>query len=93
MAKWIKTNGDVIDVSPKENGKTFSLDELKAFVGGWIECVTLNDKQVMIVNEEGKLNGLPYNLMATEIIKLAFQPCDDFIVGDALLCNIGTEID
>ena len=83
----------MIALSSFVNGKTFSLDELKAFVGGWIECVTLNDKQVMIVNEEGKLNGLPYNLMATEIIKLAFQPCDDFIVGDALLCDVGTEVD
>ena len=49
--------------------------------------------QVMVINEEGKLLNLPYNAVATEAFRMAFQPTDDFIVGDALLCEIGTEID
>lgn len=96
MAKWMKANGDVIDVTPKNDGKQFTLDELKEFVGGFIEYVYLpNCKQVIIVNEDGKLMNLPYNTVATEVMALAFQPnsVNDFIVGDALLCEIGTEIE
>lgn len=93
MAKWIKTSGEVIEVSPKNEGEVFSLEELKGFVGGYIECVFLNDHQVLVLNEDGKLMNLPYNAVATEAFRMAFQPTDDFIVGDALLCEIGTEID
>lgn len=93
MAKWIKTSGEVIEVFPKNDGEVFSLEELKGFVGGYIECVFLNDHQVLVLNEDGKLMNLPYNAVATEAFRMAFQPTDDFIVGDALLCEIGTEID
>ena len=93
MAKWIKTNGEVIDVTPKNEGKTFTLEELKEYVGGWIECVYLNKHQVLVVNEEGKLLNLPYNAIATEAYRLAFQPNNDCIVGDALLCTLMSEID
>lgn len=93
MAKWIKVDGNVVEVSPKNAGRCFTLDELKSFVGGWIECITVSPKQVMVINEEGKLLNLPFNAVATESFRMAFQPTDDFIVGDALLCEIGTEID
>ena len=93
MAKWIKASGEVVDVSPRNEGQTFTLDELKEFVGGWIECVYLNKQQVMVVNEEGKLRNLPYNAIATAAYQLMFQPTNDFIVGNALLCDYGTEID
>lgn len=93
MAKWIKTNGMVVDVKPKNEGQTFTLEELKEMVGGWIECVYLNRRQVMVVNEEGKLLGFDYNVAATEVYRLAFPMIDDFIVGDVVLCEIGKEID
>ena len=93
MAKLIKADGNVVEVSPKNAGKCFTLEELKGFVGGWIECINISHKQVMVINEEGKLMNLPYNAVATEAFRMAFQPTDDFIVGDALLCEIGTEID
>ena len=93
MAKWIKADGNVVEVSQKNAGKCFTLEELKGFVGGWIECINISPKQVMVINEEGKLLNLPYNAVATEAFRVAFQPTDDFIVGDALLCEIGTEID
>lgn len=59
MAKIFKTDGQVISVQPK-NGKDFSLKELKAIVGGYIEIIRMNDKY-MVVNEEGKLDQLPCN--------------------------------
>ena len=93
MAKWIKADGTITIVHPKNKGQEFTLDELKSYVGGWIECIFLNQRQVMVINEEGKLRGLPYNTIATEAYRMAFQPTDDFIVGDALLCDYGTEID
>ena len=93
MAKWIKADGNVVEVSPKKECKCFTLEELKSYVDGWIECINISPKQVMVINEEGKLMNLPYNAVATEAFRMAFQPTDDFIVGDALLCEIGTEID
>ena len=93
MAKWIKTSGEVIEVYPKNDGEVFSLEELKEFVGGYIECVFLNDNQVLVLNEDGKLMNPPYSHIATEVYNIAFQQNRDVIVGDALLCELGKEID
>ena len=37
-----------------------SLKNLQTTVGGYIETVTLADDAVIICNEEGRLQGLPY---------------------------------
>ena len=79
MAKIIKTNGEVLEVEPK-NGTDFSLEEMQAIVGGYIEIVSLGD-DLMVVNEEGKLIGLPINDVATAMIT------NDIIVGDVLICK------
>jgi hypothetical protein len=84
MAKIYKINGETEDVTPK-NRKSFSLEELQSFVGGYIEMVYLKDKKIMIVNEEGKLNGLPANVKATEIFDENFPDSFDVIVGDVLI--------
>ena len=34
MAKWIKADGNVVEVSPNNAGECFTLEELKGFVGG-----------------------------------------------------------
>ena len=75
------------EVSPK-NGTDFSLEELKSFVDGWIEIVDLRDGRLMVVNEEGKLLGLPLNLLATVEYQKTFGPIDQ-IVGNALVCKKG----
>lgn len=86
MGKIIKTNGQVIDVEP-ENGLTYELQQLHDIVGGYIELVRLNNKEYMVVNEEGKLYNLPFNAMATSLYhKEVPQAKDDFIVGDVLVC-------
>ena len=87
MAQILYASGDVKNVEPK-NGKDFQYEELKEIVGGYIEIVYLSDKQIMVVNEEGKLIGLPFYLMATEAYRLATQPNNDTIVGDVLLCDV-----
>jgi hypothetical protein len=66
------------------NKKDFTLKELQAIVGGYIEMVFLNNGQIMVVNEEGKLEGLPLNVRATEIIRRNGK--EDTIVGDVLVC-------
>ena len=85
MAMIIKTDGQVISVQPK-NGKNFSLKELKEIVGGFIEIIRMNDKY-MVVNEEGKLERLPYNAPATGLY-WGNVGCNDYIVGDVLVCGI-----
>jgi hypothetical protein len=54
-------------------------------VGGYIECIYLKDGKVLVVNEDGKMLGLPENQKATSII--IEQGRYDFIVGDALLID------
>ena len=80
-----KANGEVIETSPK-NGTYYTLEELKEIVGGYIEIVRLNKNEIMVVNEDGKLNNLPYNKKATGLLRLRTNT-DDFIVGDALVCD------
>jgi Domain of unknown function (DUF3846) len=64
MAQLIKTNGDVSTVLPK-NGKYFSLKEMQEYVGGYIEVVRFTGgKEVMIVDEEGKVKGKELNRAA-----------------------------
>lgn len=70
----------VIDYSGNE------LENLQSHVGGWIEQITLSQgNYTMFVNEEGKLNGLPYNMKATALFIANFPTTDDIIVGDVLI--------
>ena len=85
MAKIYKTDGSIVNVEPK-NGNDFELQELNDIVGGYIEIVHLNDKQIMVVNEEGKLYGCEYNDKATELMRANIMTYD-YIVGDALVCD------
>jgi hypothetical protein len=80
MAELIKSSGEITPIAPK-NGKSFDLQELQGYVGGYIELVRLSDGKVMVVNEEGKLHGLPVNQMASAIY------LRDSIVGDVVVCT------
>ena len=85
MATIVKTNGEEVDVQPK-NGRDFSLKEVQDIVGGLIEVIPYGTKELMVLNEEGKLINLPVNNVATDLI------CGiDDIVGDVLLCK-ATEV-
>lgn len=85
MAIIIKTDGTILEIEPV-NGKDFKLEELNAIVNGYIEIVYLNDGQIMVVNEEGLIKGLPYNKEATRRVFMGtYLPY--YIVGDVLVCN------
>jgi len=78
------------EISP-ENGESFTLAELNEFVGGHVEMITFPSGRMIVINEEGKLNGLPVNYFATkewlkEFPPEQYQP-EDFVVGDAIICD------
>ena len=82
-ARWIKADGRELAISPAK--ARFSLKELQAAVGGYIEHVNLDhtgEDQVMVVNEDGKSLELPINKVASLI---ACRP----IVGDVLVTAKG----
>ena len=85
MAEIIRTDGTRHAVAPA-NGEYFTLEEMQAAVGGLVQIVELDDKQSMILNEEGKLLDQPYNEEADEIFHQHFVTLD-YIVGDVLLCE------
>jgi hypothetical protein len=61
------------------------LDELQRAVGGYIETLTLiPGKAVMIVNEEGRILGLPVNPAASAL-------AGTLIVGTALIVGVDGE--
>ena len=58
------------------------LESLQEVIGGHLEMVSLPDLDaVMIVDEEGKLKGNPYN----------FTIRNDDIVGTVIFCGVGDE--
>ena len=88
---YVKANTDqdqfkIID----DESKTPSLKEAQDFVGGYVECITFPTGDVLIVNEEGKLMGLPLNPEATLLWKITFDNDNyvtgrkDFVVGPAI---------
>lgn len=85
MGILMKANGDVSEVYPTKKGHGFSLKELQGFVEGYIEIVGIG-KKFLVLNEEGKLNGLEINLKATEIFQKHYG-VTDVIVGDVLLAD------
>ena len=58
MKVIIKQPGKELEVAEIEN----TLPALQRAVGGYIETVTLATDCCIICNEEGRLEGLPYNL-------------------------------
>ncbi len=85
MAEIIKTDGTRIDAVPG-NGTDFSLEEMQKIVGGLVEIIDLDEDKCIILNEEGKIDKLPFNEEATKIFHSYFKT-DDYIVGDVLICD------
>ena len=68
-----------------------TLKEAQAYVGGYVEGISMPNGDYLIVNEEGKLKGLPFNEEASKLWKDTFDNDnfitgrDDFVVGNAIL--------
>lgn len=77
-----------IRVLVKEPGKEaelrempYTLKALQSAVGGYIKTVTFAEDCTLVVNEEGKLKGLPMN----------FRIFGDVIAGTAVLAGVNGE--
>lgn len=84
-AKHMKTDGTITLVKPK-NGKKFQLEELREYVGGYIEIKKIG-KWWMVLNEEGHLVKLPLNDLATGIYNAHYNN-NHPIAGDVLFCRL-----
>lgn len=80
---------NAIILEPNKKAKVVKIDEslasLQAIVEGNIEaCYPSDDPIVMIVNEEGKLDNLPYN----RGLKNPDGTIYDFIAGTAIIASV-----
>lgn len=90
--RWIPVilpNGS-LNVYAVLEGRTATLEWLQDQVGGYIETTpTCLSGLVMVVNEEGKLMGLPFNDTATDLGR-SLHEC---IVGNAVIMEVkGSEL-
>jgi hypothetical protein len=81
-ATLIKTDGTRKPMAPA-NGKHFDLKELQQAVGGYIE-IRYWGEMVAVMNEDGKMQGLPVNPTAT-LLGRGFLHNGDEVVGDIVL--------
>ncbi len=85
MAEIFRALNDKTEQVQPKNGNDFSLEELQAIVKGYVQTVYLSNDKVMVMNEEGKLLGLDYNMKATMLLRL--NGYYDYVVGDVLICE------
>ena len=89
MTKEIKNTAklQIIENSKHEP----NLEAAQKFVGGMVEGITFPNGDYLIINEEGKLMGLPLNEQASKLWKDTFDNDNyvtgrkDFVVGNAIL--------
>ncbi len=68
-----------------------TLKAAQDFVGGYVEGITFPNGDYLIINEEGKIMGLPLNPEATALWRATFDNDNyitgrkDFVVGPAIL--------
>ena len=90
MTQQVNTTADqfkiIEDVKDEPDYKAVS-----KFVGGMVEAITFPNGDLLLLNEEGKLMGLPLNPEATALWRAHFTKethingYDDFVVGPAIL--------
>ncbi len=87
-AYYITVGGDFKEIIPR-NGKEFHLAEVQKLVEGLIEIVYLNDKQIMVINDEGKYTK-KYNVYASAIADIHHVlAVGDYICGNVVICPSG----
>ena len=88
-ARLLKASGEVMEIEPK-NGTDFKLDELhKHLQCSLVEVINLNQDDIMVVDEEGKLaSNNVINVNATMLAQENQAITSwDYIAGDAIVCN------
>lgn len=69
MASILFPSGGKMEARPA-NGVCFELAELQSIVEGHIEVIPTKDGRVMVLNDMGKLIGLPRNAQAGALVAL-----------------------
>jgi len=78
MAYILKIDGTTIE------NCSMKIPDIQAVIGGYFQIVNAKDGQIIIINENGKLESLPINQKATELYQYGKY---DPIVGDVIICN------
>ena len=86
MATLLYVNGTQTTVTPA-SPPAFSLEELQAMVGGWLEVVYLPDGNLLVIDEEGKLKNYPRNEQATRLAASRLFR-GDYIAGNAVIVTL-----
>ena len=90
MARLIKPDGTDRVVLPK--GKYFTLPELQALVGGYVEPINtgMPKGRTMLVDEDGRSKTLPTNAKASALVAAGCaHPADTVsILGNALIVEV-----
>ena len=82
VVKKVYADGRVED----ELELAMTLEEMQAFVGGYIEMVPAAERnRALIVNEEGALRGLPFNETATPLAKEGVRMLGGKLRGNVLV--------
>ena len=84
-AEQDKKNQTITEIEPK-NGKTFELREMYKLINCSMVEFIYFDNQILIIDEEGKLNHKPINDIATYLFRKN-KKIHDIIVGDVLLVS------
>ena len=90
MATLMKIDGTTQEVFPQDKKRGFTLEELYKLVGGNCRLIEapgpFNDGRLMIMDEEGKLNGQELNVEASEKFykELGYK---DLIMGNVIMVN------
>lgn len=74
MKVLVKEPGKPAEVREIEN----TLEACQKIVGGWIEVVRIFADVAIVVNEDGKINGMKPNFIC----------CGDLICGPAFFCGV-----
>ncbi len=93
MATLLKASGATVVLTPG-NGRSFTLAELQAAVGGYLEVVPTRRTDeagatlFMVLNEDGKRLRLAVNLTATVLLRELGGGFVDIVVGDVVLATV-----
>lgn len=86
MAKLINVSGEISEIHPV-NGTDFQLEELQKYVDGTIDIVSLNNGDIMVINDDGKYT-CERNDEATKVALELRAIFDwDYISGNVVICK------
>ena len=83
----VTANGDITRI-PFDPANSYN--QLSDAVGGYIELVPTGRDIDLFCNEEGKLTGLPFNMVLTGYYRKC-RPTADSIVGNGVFCKSDAE--